>query len=67
MQLHCCGATNYTDWLITDWYTGDQNTDDEPVVPVSCCATVGGCGNGSEIILENEIPGEYKVWTKVCI
>ena len=64
MQLHCCGATNYSDWLNVKWYPGNETTD--PVVPVSCCATVGGCDN-DEFILGDEIPEEYKVWTKVYI
>lgn len=61
LQLHCCGATNYTDWLYTDWF-GNLTTG--PVIPVSCCATVGGCGEEG-FIFEDDIPVTYRVWTQV--
>nr|XP_006136795.1 tetraspanin-36-like isoform X2 [Pelodiscus sinensis] len=32
-QLQCCGVTNYTDWITTQWF----NTTGNNSVPLSCC------------------------------
>ena len=68
IQFHCCGATNYSNWLYVDWYKGNQSTGGEPVIPLSCCATKGGCLNNTDIdfILEGDVDdGTYVVWTQV--
>ena len=62
-QVHCCGVDSYRDWGNVSWYDGVPNA-----IPVSCCAEVGGCGEGVEYLLlatNGGIMGDVKVWTTV--
>jgi len=56
--------------LDVDWLNSTNNASDVdvPVIPVSCCAKVGGCGDDTVFILPEEIDdGTYKVWTEVSL
>ncbi|XP_065903189.1 tetraspanin-6-like [Dysidea avara] len=68
-DIHCCGVTNYTDWLQVEWINSTNNASDvdEPVIPVSCCATVNGCDDPVAIFPEDIESGRYKVWSDGCV
>ena len=56
-QIQCCGADSYNDWLNVTWY--DNVT--TGVVPLSCCAMVGGCGKEDYLLVDNTT-----LWSEVC-
>ena len=56
---------SYTDWGNITWF----NSNISGVVPLSCCAKVGGCGNISYLVISENggIVGDIPVWTEVII
>lgn len=62
-KLKCCGASNYTDWLIyTAWISEPGNRGN---TPDSCCKNVTtGCGKGEAAKLEQDV---HKIYTDACV
>ena len=57
-QVHCCGVDSAEDWLPVHW----RNDSVRGVIPLSCCARVGGC-TGDYIDPSNL--GNNIVWSQV--
>lgn len=68
VQFHCCGATNYTDWVDINW-NRNSSLEGERLIPESCCATVGGCNAIDGVyFMEEDLTyngGNATVWTQV--